>query len=98
MHSHSKVWNSVSDGIQFTVEREQEGKIPFLDTLIRKRGDRVRFSVYRKPTNKDDFIHYLSAHSERTKSGVVIGFFLRAIRICSREYLEEEFDCIEKSF
>ena len=90
--------NNIHSRIQFTVENEEEGKLPFLDTLIRREGEAVKFSVYRKPTNRDDFIHYLSAHSERTKSGVVIGFFLRAIRICSEEYLEEEFMYIENAF
>ncbi len=50
----------------------------------------IKFSVYRKLTNKDDYIHYLSNHDLRTKSGVVIGFFLRAYRICSGEYLSAE--------
>ncbi|XP_069985630.1 uncharacterized protein [Penaeus vannamei] len=43
-----------------------------------------------KPTNKDYFVHYFSVHSKRTKEGVVIGSFLRALRICSPEFLEEE--------
>ena len=54
--------------------------------------------MFRKPTNKDDFIHYLSAHDKRTKSGVVIGFFLRALRICSPEYLGEEIQYITNAF
>ena len=48
-------------------------------TLIIRSGKGAKFKVYRKPTNKDDFIHFFSAHDRRTKSGVVIGFFLRAI-------------------
>ena len=56
------------------------------------------FAVYRKPTCKDDYIHYLSAHSEKVKSGVVIGLFLRALRICSPEYLEDEFNHVIEAF
>ena len=77
---------------------ENDNKLPFLDTVIHRRDNDVIFSVYRKPTNRDDFIHYLSAHNERTKRGVVIGFFLRAIRICSEEFLEEEFKYVIESF
>lgn len=40
-------------------------------------------------TDRDDFINYLPVHSERTQSGVVIGFFLRAIRVSSEEYKNE---------
>ena len=54
--------------------------------------------MYRKPTNRDDFIHYYSAHNDRTKSGVLIGFFLRALRICSEEYLENECTYIKEAF
>ena len=34
----------------------------------------------------------------KTKSGIVIGFFLRAYRICSQEYLDAEIDYIFKFF
>lgn len=48
---------------------------------------------YRKPINKDDFLHhrYLSgpAH-ENTKSGLGMGFFLRAYRICSKDFTDEK--------
>ena len=90
--------NRVDSNIEFTVELEEDGKLPFLDTIIHRIDNSVKFSVYRKPTNKDDFVHYLSAHNERTKRGVVIGFFLRANRICSPEFLEEEFKYIVESF
>ncbi|XP_069992330.1 uncharacterized protein [Penaeus vannamei] len=81
--------NALHPSIQFTTEEKNE-QILFLDFVIYRRPDGPIFSVYRKPTNKDDFIHYFSAHSKRTKEGVVIGFFLRAFRICIPEFLEEE--------
>ncbi|XP_063871036.1 uncharacterized protein LOC135106189 [Scylla paramamosain] len=82
--------NKVHKDTQFTVEEEQDNRLPFLDTVIWREEEGVSFSVYRKPTNKDDFIHYLSAHSMRVKSGVIIGFYLRAFRICSNNFLEQE--------
>ncbi|XP_069982210.1 uncharacterized protein [Penaeus vannamei] len=51
-----------------------------------------------KPTNKDAYIHYYFAHSRKTKSGVVIGFFLLALRICSPEFLETEVTHVINSF
>lgn len=80
------------------MEEETSNKLPFLDTVIWRGDEGVKFSVYRKPTNKDDFIHYLSAHNDRTKSGVVIGFFLRAYRICSKEFIDEEIKYIISTF
>ena len=80
--------NMVNENIQFTIEEEANNQLPFLDTIIYRREEGTRFSVFRKPTNKEDYIHYLSRHSERT------GFFLRVLRICSKEYLQQEFQYI----
>ncbi|XP_069984507.1 uncharacterized protein [Penaeus vannamei] len=79
--------NSVQGKSQFTVEEEVDQKLPFLGTLIHRGDDGLRFSLYIKQINKEDYIHY-SAHSNKTKSGVVIGFFLWSLRICSPEFLE----------
>ena len=75
--------NEVDPKIQFTLEKEDNMSLPFLDTLIMRTEDGLKFKVYRKRTNKEDYIHFHSAHSNRVKSGVVIGFYLRAYRICS---------------
>lgn len=91
--------NSVHPKIQFTVEQESdEGVLPFLDIEIQRRNEGFLFKVYRKPTNKNDFLHFLSAHDEHTKAGVVIGFFLRALRVCSKCYLDAEYSYIKQAF
>ena len=90
--------NGVNKDIQFTIETEKEGELPFLDTVIRRAGKGVKFAVYRKLTNRDDFVHYFSGHSRSVKRGVLIGFFLRAFRICSDIYLEDEINYIKRSF
>ena len=63
-----------------------------------KCGRAVKFTVYRKVTNKEDYVHFLSAHNERVKSGIVIGFFFRAFRICSEDFLQEELEHIFVTF
>ena len=91
--------NLVNNDIQFTVEHEVDKKLPFLDIMIRRKDNgTASFSVYRKATNKNDLIHYYSAHSDRIKSGVIIGFFLRAFRVCSEEHIDEEVNYIFKVF
>ena len=69
--------------IQFTMEKERQGTIPFLDTEIIRSENQLKLKVYRKPTNREDHVHFFSGHSERVKRGIVLGFFLRALRICS---------------
>ena len=64
--------------IKFTWEEVQDNQLPVLNFMIKRDSNhKPRFAVERKPTCKDDYIHYLSAHSEKVKSGVVIGLFLR---------------------
>merc|ERR1712035_138087 len=61
-------------------------------------NSRAKFSLYRKKTNKDDFIHYLSRHSARTRSGLVILLCVQAIRICSKEFVAEEMARVTTTF
>ena len=90
--------NSVEPSIQFTLEEEKDDSLPFLDTLLIKQDGNLKFKVYRKPTNKNDLVHYFSHHDQNIKRGILIGFFLRALRICSKEFLEEEFQFIVNIF
>ena len=82
--------NAVKQKVQFTLERESNGSLAFLDTCIVRTENIFKFKVFRKPTNKEDYVHFYSAHAERVKTGIVIGFFLRAFRICNAEYLDEK--------
>ena len=50
--------NEVEPAIQFTLEKEKDGQLPFLDVIIRRFRHGLKFSVYREPANKDDFVHY----------------------------------------
>lgn len=93
-----KKLNSVHGNIELTIEEEKDQKMAFLDTCIVRTETCFKFKVFRKPTNKEDYVHFYSGHNERTKSGIVIGFFLRAFRICDKEYLKEEFEHIYETF
>ncbi|XP_055527541.1 uncharacterized protein LOC129720131 [Wyeomyia smithii] len=55
--------NSRHSSIKFTVEREENGKLPFLDLLITRKEDRLlKFSIYCKPTSTDRYITSDSNH------------------------------------
>ena len=44
--------NEVNKDIQFTVENEENNELSFLDVLIHRKNEGVRFSVYRKLTTE----------------------------------------------
>ena len=88
--------NNVEPSINFTYEKESNNTIPFLDILIIKSQDSLTFKVYRKPTNKNDYIHFYS-HYNKIKTGLIIGFYLRSLKLCSPQYLNKEFEYIKHS-
>lgn len=86
--------NSLAPSIKFTVEVENDCKLPFLDCLIHRVEKRFLFSIYRKPTHVCSYIHFYSAHHDKVKLSVFSSMFLRALRICSPQFIDDEFKTI----
>ncbi|XP_076044811.1 uncharacterized protein LOC143027410 [Oratosquilla oratoria] len=57
-----------------------------------------RFMTYRENSTTLTTKYNSPTHDDRTKSRVVIQFYLRAFRICSEEYLTEELNYITAAF
>ncbi|KFD49714.1 hypothetical protein M513_09411 [Trichuris suis] len=84
--------------ITFTIETEVEGKIPFLDTLIIRRQERIKTTVYRKRTNSDKYVKFTSHHPRHVMIGILHGMVERALAICDQEYLGQELEHIRRTF
>jgi len=83
--------NSINTNIQFTLELQQENKIPFLDIELQIKDDRkLSFSVYRKPTNSGKFLDFDSYHHTTHKRNVILSLKNRAKKICSENILAHE--------
>ncbi|XP_072048921.1 uncharacterized protein [Amphiura filiformis] len=78
---------------KFTHEEEDQGKIPFLDTLIVRREDgSVKMLVYRKKTHTDQYLNFKSQHPLHQKLGVIRTVMDRKDNIVTEEVdkMEEE--------
>ena len=97
LHSITDRLNNVEPSIKFTYELEYNSTLPFLDILLIRNINKLEFKIYRKSTCKNDHIQFYSHHNNNIKRGIIIGFFLRALCICSSKYLNDEFIHIENS-
>ena len=76
--------NSIDRNIQFTVEKESDGQLPFLDVLVTREEDgTISTSVYRKPTHTDQYLAFESHHPMGHKRAVVRTLMHRAEALCS---------------
>ena len=83
--------NQQDPQIQYTVDREQNGCLPFIDVQVtNNRQGKYEFNVYRKDAITNVQIKPNSSINPKTFNGVFKGFLVRATRICSPKYLEDE--------
>ena len=84
--------NSVDSNIQFTTEEPRpDGSLPFLEILITPDKDgRLNTTVYRKPTHRDQYLHWDSHHTISSKYSVVGTLCCRAKSICSNNHLLQQ--------
>jgi len=68
--------------IEFTIEREKNGVLPFLDLSIKRLPTKLITKVYRKETHTQRYIHWRSNQSKNCKLGVLKGLVHRAHLLC----------------
>ena len=78
--------NSSDENVKFTVEYEEDGKLPFPDNLLINSDSHLLFSIYKKSTHRDRYLNFHSCRPISVKRGVVIALVDRAFRICSHEF------------
>ena len=79
-HSHL---NSIDPHLQFTIELEENQRLPFLDTTTIRSNGKVIVDIYRKPTHTDKYLHYDSHHPIQHKLSVLNTLLDRAEKIPS---------------
>ena len=94
-HTHL---NSQRNSIEFTMEVENEGTLPFLDVLVKRCGQQLTTTVHRKPTHTDRYLNYGSNHHPRIKSGIVKCLAHRAREVCQPDLVRTELNHLQQVF
>ena len=83
--------NSRHKNIQFTVEMEEDGRLPVLDIVIHRLPDgRLNTTVFRKPTHTERYLPFSSHHPSSMKVAVVKSLTQRLEYITEGDSLEKK--------
>ena len=63
--------NRQNEDIQFTKEIEENGKIPFLDCLVTRGNNKLKTTIYRKPTHTDRLLDQSSYNPTSHKATTI---------------------------
>ena len=85
--------------IQFTYELENQNKLPILDVLLIRRGNKVETTVYRKSINNNIYLNACSFTPVTWKRGTLKTLYKRAYIVRSTDYhLKKELDHLRYVF
>ena len=76
--------NKLHQNIKFTMDKESNGELAFLDTLLKRNDGKISVLVYRKSTHTDQYIHYSSHHETNCNENVVSSLLNRAYSIVTK--------------
>ncbi|XP_044760971.1 uncharacterized protein LOC123318413 [Coccinella septempunctata] len=65
------IFNSYHIDLKFTFELEVDGRLPFLDVVLIRRGDSLMTDLYKKPIASNRLLHFSSAHERFQKVAIV---------------------------
>jgi hypothetical protein len=89
--------NSQYTSIKFTYEKETDGKLPFLDLLIKRIDNNLKFEIYRKKTHTYRYIQMNSNHSWQHKMAAWNSMIYRLINIpMDQDAFDKELNLIKE--
>lgn len=84
------IFNQQDQHLQFTVEREEQNRLPFLDMVaVRSENQTIKTEWYMKPIASGRFLNYRSLHSFHHKMNVAFNFAKRVFTFSTNCRLDE---------
>ena len=65
---------------------DEQTKIPFLDTLLYIKDGQIETDLYRKETDRNQYLLPTSCHSKQTTRNLPFSLSMRIVRICSERH------------
>jgi hypothetical protein len=78
-----KFLNEQHPNIRFTIEHEDKGKLPFLDTCVKRDVNKYNTTIYRKKTFTGVYLNWTSLTARKYKIGLIRCLAERIWHICN---------------
>lgn len=76
-----EIFNGFHPSLQFTVEVENNGGLPYLDTFVLRGATTLDSVWYQKPTSSPRMLNYVSKHPLQLKVATAVGFIQRVSKL-----------------
>ncbi|XP_017472127.1 PREDICTED: uncharacterized protein LOC108363301 [Rhagoletis zephyria] len=88
--------NSNPKTIKFTIEIEKDLNLPYLDTLVIRKNNRLKIDWYAKPTSSGRLINYNSKHERKTILNTATNFIRRVLTISDKHFHKKNKNIIQQ--
>ncbi|XP_037826543.1 uncharacterized protein LOC119614495 [Lucilia sericata] len=78
--------NAFHRRIQFTLEKEIDNRLPYLDSIIIRRGNMIKLDWYQKPMASGRLINFYSKHPKRIIMNTATNFITRVLDTSNTEF------------
>ncbi|XP_075163197.1 uncharacterized protein LOC142235821 [Haematobia irritans] len=79
-------FNSFDANIKFTIEKEENGSLPYLDMRLSRDKNNILIDWYQKPTSSGRLLNYYSKHPKRIIKNTAHNFIERVINTSDKRF------------
>lgn len=89
-------FNNFNKNIKFTIEKEHNGSIPYLDTLVMRKDNKIEMNWYQKPTASSRILNFHSKHPKQMIINTGRNLINRILNISDHKFHETNKNKIRK--